>query len=293
MATTTDQMASNSNLPSNGYLDLKSPVSSITEIPSPCPSPDPISTETQNTQPHSVVTVIETTETSPESTRENGVEVGEVKADEGESLESPTEPTATSTTAPENLPKTPAISDETSPTSGEAVASDEISSTLSEAVASSNKIPASSNKTPASSSPISEVGSPDEKPATSAEEVSTPPPPKTASEKSNMILDILERYRMSNAKGTCKVWSGRNKVFDRVTQHIESQTVIRMILPAFPFKSPNKGGKVLGDLPDTAEEIALKHLHGLCTMIGEVHAPGAQLYIVSDGLMYNGKLHSS
>jgi Pyoverdine/dityrosine biosynthesis protein len=122
---------------------------------------------------------------------------------------------------------------------------------------------------------------------------STPLPPKTVSEKTNMILDILERYRMNTAKGAHREWAGRSKVFHQVKQHLESQTAIRMILPAFPFKSPNKGGKILGDLPDAAEEVAMKHLHGLCVMIEEIHGPGAQLNIVSDGLMYNGMFRPS
>ncbi|PVH97869.1 Clavaminate synthase-like protein, partial [Periconia macrospinosa] len=62
-----------------------------------------------------------------------------------------------------------------------------------------------------------------------------------------------------------------------------------MVLPAFPFKSPNSTTKVLGNTPDKAEETALAHLNGLCSAIGEVYSPGACLVVVSDGLVYNGK----
>jgi pyoverdine/dityrosine biosynthesis protein Dit1 len=62
-----------------------------------------------------------------------------------------------------------------------------------------------------------------------------------------------------------------------------------MILPAFPFKSPNASSKVLGNMPDFGEELALAHLNGLCQNIGEVYDPGADVYISSDGLVYNGK----
>ncbi len=61
-----------------------------------------------------------------------------------------------------------------------------------------------------------------------------------------------------------------------------------MCLPAFPFKSPNTSTKVLGRLPDKAEEFALAHLNGLCAAIGDVYPPGAKLMIISDGLVYNG-----
>ncbi|KAI2601828.1 Pyoverdine/dityrosine biosynthesis protein-domain-containing protein [Hypoxylon sp. NC1633] len=63
-----------------------------------------------------------------------------------------------------------------------------------------------------------------------------------------------------------------------------------MCLPAFPFKSPNTSTKVLGRLPDKAEEFALAHLNGLCAAIGDIYAPGARLMIVSDGLVYNDLL---
>lgn len=61
-----------------------------------------------------------------------------------------------------------------------------------------------------------------------------------------------------------------------------------MALPAFPFKSPNGDVKVLGVLPDKAEDVALAHLNGLCAAIGDIYPPGAILTIVSDGLVYNG-----
>ncbi|KAI1483498.1 Pyoverdine/dityrosine biosynthesis protein-domain-containing protein [Daldinia eschscholtzii] len=65
---------------------------------------------------------------------------------------------------------------------------------------------------------------------------------------------------------------------------------ILMCLPAFPFKSPNRSTKVLGHLPDKAEEFALAHLNGLCAAIGDIYPPGARLMIVSDGLVYNDLL---
>jgi pyoverdine/dityrosine biosynthesis protein Dit1 len=66
-----------------------------------------------------------------------------------------------------------------------------------------------------------------------------------------------------------------------------------MILPAFPFKSPNARDKVLGNMPDFGEELALSHLNGLCQNIADVYEPGANVYISSDGLVYNGELQQS
>lgn len=63
-----------------------------------------------------------------------------------------------------------------------------------------------------------------------------------------------------------------------------------LCLPAFPFKSPNTQSKVLGKLPDKGEEFALAHLNGLCLAVKDIYEPGAELVIISDGLVYNGEL---
>lgn len=72
----------------------------------------------------------------------------------------------------------------------------------------------------------------------------------------------------------------------RVEEAIALQQPIELVLPAFPAKSPNRH-KVLGDLPDTAEELALGSLHDLCVEIGEIYPPGARLTICSDGHVFS------
>jgi pyoverdine/dityrosine biosynthesis protein Dit1 len=59
------------------------------------------------------------------------------------------------------------------------------------------------------------------------------------------------------------------------------------------MQSANKVYKVLGALPDKAEEIALERLNNMCLRIREIYAPGARCMIVSDGLVYNGLSHST
>lgn len=60
----------------------------------------------------------------------------------------------------------------------------------------------------------------------------------------------------------------------------------RFLLPAFPTKSPNRA-KVLGPLPDLAEELALRFLESLCERVAEVYPPGARIRICSDGRVFN------
>lgn len=64
------------------------------------------------------------------------------------------------------------------------------------------------------------------------------------------------------------------------------QQPLHFILPAFPAKSPNQN-KVLGELPDLGEEIALNTLEDLCREIGSVYPPGAIITICSDGRIFS------
>ena len=63
---------------------------------------------------------------------------------------------------------------------------------------------------------------------------------------------------------------------------------VEACLPAFPFKSTNKVYKVLGTLPDKAEELALERLNSICVRVKEIYIPGARITIISDGITYNG-----
>jgi hypothetical protein len=102
------------------------------------------------------------------------------------------------------------------------------------------------------------------------------------------IMTIIERYGHNNKSGPGATWIGKAKFFPLVVDDITAGRTIRMVLPAFPFKSPNRVDKALGSLPDLGEEVALSHLNGLCEAIGDVYDKGAHVYITSDGLVYNG-----
>ena len=118
----------------------------------------------------------------------------------------------------------------------------------------------------------------------------TPPSPQSTSEICELIVQVLERYRLLSAGDAKQPWGAKNKFLVQVERYVVRNEAVHMALPAFPFKSPNKKTKVLGTLPDKGEEVALSHLEGMCLAVQDVYAPGATVYIVSDGLMYNGKL---
>lgn len=129
---------------------------------------------------------------------------------------------------------------------------------------------------------------------TTSQNVSTEPlttaVDRAALKTSSKILDIIGRYRM---KQDDNIYSHSDestlKFIALIYTHVKAGKPVPMCLPAFPFKSPNSTSKTLGKLPDKGEEIALAHLNGLCSAIGDVYTPGARLTIISDGLVYNGE----
>lgn len=70
-----------------------------------------------------------------------------------------------------------------------------------------------------------------------------------------------------------------------VEAFVRAKAPIELVLPAFPAKAPNPR-KVLGALPDLAEQRALERLSELLDAIQEVWPPGARLTICSDGHVF-------
>ena len=72
----------------------------------------------------------------------------------------------------------------------------------------------------------------------------------------------------------------------KVEEAIKEQRPISFVLPAFPGKSPNLA-KVLGPLPDMAEEQALIFLNELCNQVKQLYAFGAKILLCSDGRVFS------
>ncbi|KAF3036172.1 hypothetical protein E8E12_004274 [Didymella heteroderae] len=105
------------------------------------------------------------------------------------------------------------------------------------------------------------------------------------------ILEVILRYRSALPKDAKdRSDEGALKFLGLIFRAVKNSEPVRMVLPAFPFKSPNSDVKVLGTLPDKAEDMALAHLNGLCAAIEDIYSPGAILTLVSDGLVYNDLL---
>jgi pyoverdine/dityrosine biosynthesis protein Dit1/alpha-ketoglutarate-dependent taurine dioxygenase len=107
--------------------------------------------------------------------------------------------------------------------------------------------------------------------------------------KALQVLQVIETYGL-NFERTDTPWDGLAGFVPIVTKRIENQEPVRLLLPGFPFKSPNSKDKVLGLLPDLGEKLALGHLNSLCLNIADVYEHGAEVHICSDGLVYNDLL---
>ncbi|POM60958.1 hypothetical protein PHPALM_30103, partial [Phytophthora palmivora] len=83
---------------------------------------------------------------------------------------------------------------------------------------------------------------------------------------------------------------GKPKMEQIVMGLIERRVPITLVLPSFPFKSPNSADKVLGKLPDRAEELSLTRLERFCREVEEAYPPGCRIVIFSDGRVFNDLL---
>jgi pyoverdine/dityrosine biosynthesis protein Dit1/AcrR family transcriptional regulator len=117
-----------------------------------------------------------------------------------------------------------------------------------------------------------------------------PSPDAAQTELSLKILRQLFRHRrLQSEAGTCA-----DEPCDRclalhlpkVRRLVIAGEPIHFLLPAFPAKSPSPE-KVLGRLPDMAEELALKHLEKVCGEIADLYSPGARITICSDGRVFS------
>lgn len=104
-----------------------------------------------------------------------------------------------------------------------------------------------------------------------------------------IMLYVMQFRRIAGSKMTCATSSCEACLTPHLRQAIsaiEKYEPITFILPAFPAKSPSPS-KVLGTLPDMAEQLSLEFLNGLCKQIKKIYSPGAKVILCSDGRVFN------
>lgn len=88
------------------------------------------------------------------------------------------------------------------------------------------------------------------------------------------ILSVIEHYSLAYGGQAAIPADSRTRFLELIAARVAKEQPVPMCLPAFPFKSPNTVTKVLGTLPDKAEEFALAHLYGMCVSIQDIYKPG-------------------
>ncbi|CDM26762.1 hypothetical protein DTO013E5_7035 [Penicillium roqueforti] len=102
------------------------------------------------------------------------------------------------------------------------------------------------------------------------------------------VVEVLKRFCLHSSEDGHQRDVGRvfDSVPDKLKMNITADQPITMVLPAFPWKSPNQD-KVLGDGADLGEEMGLAKLNHLCEEISKVYPYGARLILICDGPVYN------
>lgn len=72
----------------------------------------------------------------------------------------------------------------------------------------------------------------------------------------------------------------------KIISAVKNNKPATFVLPAFPGKSPNPK-KVLGPLPDFAEQLSLEFLGNLCLRIKKYYSPGIKIILCSDGRVFS------
>jgi pyoverdine/dityrosine biosynthesis protein Dit1 len=117
-----------------------------------------------------------------------------------------------------------------------------------------------------------------------------PEPDAARTATAERILRTLFRHRRLQpgagacAENPCEQCLGLH--LPKVRRFVAGDEPVHLLLPAFPAKSPNTS-KVLGRLPDMAEELALRFLERVCREIKEFYAPGARVTVCSDGRVFS------
>lgn len=104
-----------------------------------------------------------------------------------------------------------------------------------------------------------------------------------------ILSEIMLFRRVSNARDLCMnvdCLMCSSLHLPKIISAVKAQVPVSFVLPAFPGKSPNMN-KVLGTLPDFAEELALKFLGHLCVCIKKIYPFGIKIILCSDGRVFS------
>lgn len=106
----------------------------------------------------------------------------------------------------------------------------------------------------------------------------------------NAILDVFQEFRMAPTAIDQYEQAGKELLRQKIQSFVVAGEPLRFVMLGYPMKSPNFRDKVLGVLPDLAEQVSLQNFSRFADRIKEVYAPGANVTIVSDGYVFSDVL---
>jgi L-tyrosine isonitrile synthase len=102
------------------------------------------------------------------------------------------------------------------------------------------------------------------------------------------VLGVFERFRKPSAPGVdCYGEKGRAALAQKIAGYIDAGRSIPFVFPGFPAKSPNTKEKVLGHLPDMAEEVSFDGFANFAWQVEQIYPQGVDIHLVSDGYVFS------
>lgn len=104
----------------------------------------------------------------------------------------------------------------------------------------------------------------------------------------DQVLNVFDAFRKPSRIGIDQYdLTGRKILGDRVMNRVSQNKPIIFVFPGFPAKSTNVRDKVLGTLPDKAEELAFRTIDRFLTATEDAYRPGgAEFHVISDGHVF-------
>ncbi len=101
------------------------------------------------------------------------------------------------------------------------------------------------------------------------------------------LLNIFQDFRMAPTPIDQFEAVGKGILDDKFSMFTNEKKPIKFVMLGYPMKSPNNRDKVVGVLPDLAEEVSLINFKTFNDAVKTVYEPGVQVSIVSDGYVFN------
>lgn len=113
---------------------------------------------------------------------------------------------------------------------------------------------------------------------------------KNSTQTIDQVLNAFEGFRMAPTNIDQYAAVGRQVLANKISGFINAGKTIDFVMLGYPMKSANMRDKVLGKLPDMAEEVSLLNFKTFNRAVQQVYEPGVKIHIVNDGFVFNDLL---